>query len=165
MCMKILQNKDWYMLIPRLAIEKMYQKLYLSVDNAYLNNIINKTIYRLATLGSQLFFSLPKVHKDIKNPPGRPIVSGQGGKTENLSRFIDEQLRPLARNPPSYIRDLLQNLKSFHITSAALLVTVDFEALYRSIQHQQGIKVINHFLSQSPRDDKEFHEFILTSLK
>ena len=36
----------------------------------------------------QQFYHLPKIHKTLVNPPGRPIVSGSGGPTENISKLV-----------------------------------------------------------------------------
>ncbi|CAH2319227.1 Hypothetical predicted protein, partial [Pelobates cultripes] len=40
------------------------------------------------------FYCLPKVHKDQQQPPGRPIVSGNGSLTENASKYIEKLLHP-----------------------------------------------------------------------
>ncbi|CAH2321347.1 Hypothetical predicted protein, partial [Pelobates cultripes] len=41
------------------------------------------------------FYSLPKVHKSLDNPSGRPIVSGCGNLTQNLSIYLDKILSPI----------------------------------------------------------------------
>ena len=38
------------------------------------------------------FYMLPKIHKNPTNPPGRPIVSGNGCPTERISKCIDHFL-------------------------------------------------------------------------
>lgn len=71
-------------------------------------------------------YLLLKIHKNIKNPPGRPIVSGNGG--EPLSKYVDSFLKPLVVLLPSYDRDtsdILRKISNIH------LVTWDVDALYR----------------------------------
>ena len=50
---------------------------------------------------------LPKIHKITPSPPARPIVSGSGGPTEKISKFMDDfigplhpSLRHILRTPP-----------------------------------------------------------------
>lgn len=35
------------------------------------------------------FYMLPKIHKCVKNPPGRPVISGNDSLTEPVSKYID----------------------------------------------------------------------------
>ncbi|CAH2301946.1 Hypothetical predicted protein, partial [Pelobates cultripes] len=35
------------------------------------------------------FYYLPKIHKRLENPPGRPIISGIGSLTSNISQYVD----------------------------------------------------------------------------
>ncbi|KAM9296686.1 uncharacterized protein PAF06_017613 [Gastrophryne carolinensis] len=49
------------------------------------------------------FYMLPKVHKP--GNPGRPIISGIGTLTENLSGWVEHILKPLVRGTPSFIQD------------------------------------------------------------
>ena len=40
------------------------------------------------------FYMLPKIHKSLENPPGRPIISGNDSPTEKISQMIDIILQP-----------------------------------------------------------------------
>ena len=54
------------------------------------------------------FYQLFKVHKEHEArtvPPGRPIISGSGSFTENISIYVDYFLKPLANKHPSYLQD------------------------------------------------------------
>ena len=51
------------------------------------------------------FYLLPKVHKNLDKPPGRPIVSGNGTPTERISQYVDEHIKPFAPKIDSYIKD------------------------------------------------------------
>ncbi|KAM9330702.1 uncharacterized protein PAF06_017093 [Gastrophryne carolinensis] len=49
------------------------------------------------------FYMLPKVHKP--GNPGRPIISGIGTLTENLSGWVEHIVKPLVRETPNFIQD------------------------------------------------------------
>ena len=52
------------------------------------------------------FYTLTKTHKP--NLAGRPMVSGNDGLTESISRLIDSLLQPTAKKQESYIKDKCQ---------------------------------------------------------
>jgi hypothetical protein len=64
------------------------------------------------------FYQLFKVHKEFKEPdlpPARPIISGCGSITENLSLFVDHHTKDLVPKIPSFLQDtphLLRELRS-----------------------------------------------------
>ena len=50
-----------------------------------------------------VFYTQPKIHKNLTKPPGRPIVSGIESLTANISTFVDFFLRPIVEKIPSYV--------------------------------------------------------------
>jgi hypothetical protein len=48
---------------------------------------------------------LPKTHKGINPPPGRPIVSANGGPTEKIWQLVDFFLNPISNQHKSYVKD------------------------------------------------------------
>lgn len=113
------------------------------------------------------FYALPKIHKNTYQPPERPIVSGRGSLTDNLSKFVDRLLQPLVEALPSHIKDtihLLQILDGLHVDGDTFLVAIDVEALYSSIPHDLGLSVI-HVLLHSYRYPDSLVEFTVSSLE
>ena len=90
----------------------------------------------------QLYF-LKKIHK---NPIAvRPIVSGCGGPTENISQLVDLHLKPHVPKIKSYLRDsghLISILESTPIPTNCTLATIDVKSLYLNIPHEDGIKAV-----------------------
>ena len=78
----------------------------------------------------------------MTNPPGRPIVSGNGCPTERISQFIDHFLQPNVKNINSYIKDtsdFLYMLKSLGtLPPNCTLVTLDVSSLYTNIPNVEG---------------------------
>ncbi|KAL2099357.1 hypothetical protein ACEWY4_005837 [Coilia grayii] len=105
-----------------------------------------------------VFYTLPKVHKSLINPPGRPIVAGIGGLTEKISSFVDTFLKPYVLSLPSFTRDSIDMIKTLEdlptIGEDIILATFDVESLYTMIPHEGGLEAIQYFLSQRPLEEK-----------
>lgn len=43
---------------------------------------------------------LPKIHKSVKNPTGRPVISGSESPTEPVSKYIDYFIKPFVSSLP-----------------------------------------------------------------
>ena len=109
--------------------------------SSYLTTDIDRT---------QQFYLLPKIHKDMNNPPGRPIVSGSGGPTEKISQFVDHFIGPLVPLSRSYIRDsthMIDNLQDFNTIPNMLLCTLDITSIYTNIPHDEGVQAIKELLA------------------
>lgn len=97
-----------------------------------------------------VIYILPKIHKNLEKPPGRPIIAGIGSLTEKISTFIDFFLKPHVVTLPSFIKDsmdLIKLLKDIHLPANIMLATFDVESLYTNIPHDGGISAIEFFLS------------------
>ena len=61
-----------------------------------------------STFSPARFYMIYKIHKPHPPgslPPGRPIVSGSGSHTENVSRFVDSHIKHLLPTIESYLQD------------------------------------------------------------
>ncbi|XP_041461655.1 uncharacterized protein LOC121412959 [Lytechinus variegatus] len=98
------------------------------------------------------FYLLPKIHKP--GNPGRPILSGNGSPTENISLFVDYHIKPLVSRAPSYIHDTPDFLRKLNdikdqIPETALIGTLDVSSLYANIPHDEGIQASREALTAS----------------
>ena len=116
------------------------------------------------------FYLLPKIHKP--ETPGRPVVSACLCPTELLSAYIDDVLKPLVVQLPSYVKDtnhLLNILNDIpDATSKRYLYTMDVKSLYTIIPNADGLRALRFFLEkrsdQTPPTDTiiRLAELVLT---
>ena len=115
------------------------------LDEMFRTRQIDRSCYLYLTdsnIRTAQFYTLPKIHKNKLNPPGRPIVSGNGCPTEKISQFIDHFLQPSVKGIRSYIKDttdFLHMLDSLgQLPPNCILVTLDVASLYTNIPNQEG---------------------------
>lgn len=144
MCFDILRNADWYRPIPDSYYTQLHSKYNVLVGDAYSLGTIDKDTFEFLTVKFPVFstfYALLKTHKNLKRPPGRPIVSGNGNLTEQASQLVDRHLRPFVTSLFSYTKDtldLLKQIEGLTVPPDALLVSLDVESLYCSIPHDRG---------------------------
>lgn len=51
------------------------------------------------------FYIIPKVHENLQNPPGRPIVSACQGPLERVGKYLDSLLKEIVRNLKSFVQE------------------------------------------------------------
>ena len=111
--------------------------------------------------GCARFYQIFKVHKPHPpgaTPPGRPIVSGNGSMTENLSKYVNYHIKNFVDKIPAYLEDTPHFLRILEQENEigppledVILVTIDVSSLYTNIPPMEGIEEVRNFLKT--RDD------------
>ena len=87
-----------------------------------------------------MFYLLLDTHRWPNNVPGRSIISNCGYFTENISAFLDCQLKPLTQGVKWYIKDKNDFFNKFRslqkLPGNIILWTVDVVGLYSNILHE-----------------------------
>ncbi|CAJ0938687.1 unnamed protein product [Ranitomeya imitator] len=100
-----------------------------------------------------VFYVLPKIHKSLHNPPGRPIVASTDSILSPLSTFLEKILTPLIKNTQSFLLDTGHFLSTIRqldtVPPGSTLVTLDVNSLYTSIQHSKGMEATKYLLQLS----------------
>ncbi|XP_073497333.1 uncharacterized protein [Phyllobates terribilis] len=97
-----------------------------------------------------VFYTLPKIHKNLHKPPGRPIVASTNSILSPLAITLEKILTPHIHKIASYIKDTAHFLTSIKdlgiIPNNSILTTMDVNNLYTSIDHEEGIEATKKFL-------------------
>jgi hypothetical protein len=98
------------------------------------------------------FYITAKIHKTPWKV--RPIVSVSGSLTHGLGRWLDQQLKPIVKQLPSYIAssfELKQRLQRLRFTpSRVSMFTCDAVSMYTNIETDHALAQIATFLRTSP---------------
>jgi hypothetical protein len=112
-----------------------------------------------------------KVHTKFNEPdlpPARPIISGCGSITENMSLFVDHHTKDLVPEIPLYLQDTphllrqLEDLKKSNIPKGAFPISIDVVRLYTNIPHNEGVESVKKALNN--RKDPEVQTAVLIDL-
>lgn len=148
-----------------------YHTDYLGhINEAFHNHILNKKEHKFLTITepiTPIFYYLPKIHKSLINPPGRPIIAGIGSLTSNLSQYVDRHLQKHVTSLDSHLKDttsLLQDLCDFEWHEDYLFATLDVTSLYTNIPHNKGIESVGKFLDKDTDMPMKQRIFILESI-
>lgn len=141
----------------------------------YLNKEIDKKAYQFlspsnyeATAGR--FYLLPKIHKGVSPPPGRPIISAIKSPTERISQFLDHFLQPGLINIKSYVKDtghflyLIDQITG--LDNTCLLVSFDVTSLYTNVPLEEARRAVaSSLLKTRNHSDLPHTESLLFLLK
>jgi hypothetical protein len=153
---KQLSNKDFYLPLEENMTDTYNNEILTYITKMYDNGEIDISVlnYILDTdKRTSKFYLLPKIHKGITPPPGRPIISAIGSPTEKISQLVDHFLNPPTTLNKSYVKDtthFLQILEEMGpLPEGSILVTLDVTSLYTNIPNTEGIKAANDILKRS----------------
>ncbi|KAJ1130815.1 hypothetical protein NDU88_009162 [Pleurodeles waltl] len=134
-------NTNWQQRVKReiaqITNEAYDSGLICHQELQYLNPVKTRT---------PVFYGVPKIHKNLTDPPMRPIVSTVGALTEPLSKYVESYLSPRVAQLPAYIRDtshIIAKLEGHSFNpNIQLLVSMDIEALYTNIPQQEAWQAV-----------------------
>ena len=94
---KQLSNPTFYLPVDDNLTEKHNTEILNFVDELYQNGEIDISVLNYLheiEMKTSKFYLLPKIHKGITPPPGRPIVAANGSPTEKISQLVDHYTFP-----------------------------------------------------------------------
>uniref|UniRef100_A0A8C5PK16 Uncharacterized protein n=1 Tax=Leptobrachium leishanense TaxID=445787 RepID=A0A8C5PK16_9ANUR len=115
--LRILSDRTTYEPLSRDPTQDFVKLLDDLLNFGKSEEILNESEYsylRISHPRIPFFYWLPKIHKDVSNPPGRPIISGVDSLTSLLSQYIDKQLQPYVLQSLSHFRDSINTWVKKH---------------------------------------------------
>lgn len=106
--MRQLNDCEVYRLLPGDPKWDFERKIKTIISEAVETGLIDKKLSDFLIVKNPItpaLYLLPKIHKTLDKPPGRPIVSGRGSIFNHISIFLDKILRIHATSAKSFIRD------------------------------------------------------------
>lgn len=98
-----------------------------------------------------ILYLVPKIHKGLDKPPGRPIVSGVDSIFQPLAVYLDGFLQKAVSGLPCCLKDtgeFLTKIRNIDIGGDTFLCTLDVKSLYTNIPYREGTEAIRNKLCE-----------------
>lgn len=115
-----------------------------------------------------VFYAIPKIHKTLINPPGRPIVSSLGSATYFASVYLDKRLQPVLRHLKTVCtssQSLILQMHDFTAPKHSIILCADVAALYPNIPINLGIQTVYDILKDLALLEPSELEFVIQLLE
>ncbi|CAH2275500.1 Hypothetical predicted protein [Pelobates cultripes] len=116
-----------------------------------------------------MIYPPPKVHKNLQDPPGRPIISAVGGILEPLARWLDFLFKETIESLPTYIKDTPNFIHLISTVNLPIepvsLVTCDINSLYTIIAHAGGVQAMRQILLDSKKYEDPSIDYVMEILE
>lgn len=79
-----------------------------TISLAYEANLLGskeQAYLKIGEYNNPTLYMIPKLHKSLVDPPGRSIVSVINGPLERVGRYVDDFIKTMVAQLPSYVRD------------------------------------------------------------
>lgn len=152
---RLLGDTNTYRRLDGNPFPKLVQNLNSKLDDAMEGGLLTKRECEYLSVEDYnipTFYCIPKVHKSLEKPPGRPIVSAIRGPLDRMGKYMDSLLKGMVVELKSYVQDtrhVLARLANLEVREEAWLVSIDVESLYTSIPHEQGITAVRNSLEKN----------------
>ena len=149
----------YYKAVNEFALEDAKEKIIVTLKEALDDGIITQSDYKAMNpedRNAAKFYCNYKVHKAHDSiPPERPIISGSGSITENISIYVDHHKKHIATQHQSYLQDTPHILRIIEKVNQgpklplnAILVTTDAIGLYLNIPQEDGSSCLEEALNE-----------------
>lgn len=149
-----LQNSRFYKKLPSDPTSHYQSEVFSFLENAKTQGWISQSDFNFLYCQHPIrpvFYTLPKIHKRLIDPPGRPIVAQTNSLLSPLSQYVDFFIKPYVQSLPSYIRDSTDFVNKISdlqdLPDDSLLLTLDITSLYTNISHERGLNALRHYLA------------------
>ena len=141
-----LSDRKFYQQLESNPTDDYRKEINSVIDSMYARGEIDTSVHNYLyshECRTSVFYLLPKIHKGVTPPPGRPILSANGCPTEKISQFVDHFLSKTASAHASYVKDtthFLQIIRNIdRLPPGSLLASFDVQSLYTNIPNDLGL--------------------------
>eukprot|EP00079_Xenopus_tropicalis_P033236 XP_017947007.1 PREDICTED: uncharacterized protein LOC108645773 [Xenopus tropicalis] len=155
---------------------QLKNSINIMLNAAVMEGVISEELYKILYCKCPkvpYIYFLPKIHKSLVNPPGRPIVSNVGSALQPLAMYIDlflqevlPTLKPCLKDTTEFLNRLSEIVPP---SGEFLLCSLDVKDLYTSILHSEGINCTCMYLARTKLPNYQINficsllEFVLTN--
>lgn len=161
-------NQEWYRAIKDDPVKEIQSLLASLLKEGLEQGYVGPKEYEFLTKQfprTPILYLVPKIHKSLHEPPGRPIVSGCDSVLEPISKYLDVFLKPFLPQVKSYIRDTMEFIKKVENVQfnceTQLMATFDVHSLYTQIPQEEALQVMELYLEGTDRPHRVPTNFLL----
>lgn len=145
---KLLEDRETYQILNKDPMLVYKDELHWLIEEGKSGNILTKKEASYLDpffCKTPIIYCLPKIHKDMINPPGRPIVNGIDSISSWLGQYIDHFLQPLVCKTDAFLKDtkhIIQTIESTRCSPSSIMVTGNVGSLYTIIGHEDALSSV-----------------------
>ncbi|XP_043914349.1 uncharacterized protein LOC122790793 isoform X1 [Protopterus annectens] len=145
-----------------------YRRIRGYLRDMFLEGKIDVELYNFLDISFPkvpMMFGIPKIHKNLENPPMRALIDGRFSMTHNSAKLIDHILLKYLKKIPSICKDswtFLSNISEVTFNTDFNFLTIDVVDLYTSIPHQEATEWVGMKLKDLGATNNEIN--IVTEL-